>query len=150
MQMKGQNECIGRGRSKMNDLRKILITKYDAIVAVKKYLDDENRIQGQEPIERHNRWRAEAILKDVPSIDAPEDWGRYSERLWQIAYDRGKAGRLQGEWIDAEIPLESGGAMPIQVCSLCKTFYPLAYTGGGHRFCPNCGAYMKGADDDID
>ena len=58
------------------------------------------------------------------------------------------ADRPQGEWIDAEIPLESGGSMPIQVCSLCKTFYPLAYTGGGHRFCPNCGARMKGADDE--
>jgi hypothetical protein len=54
------------------------------------------------------------------------------------------ADRPQGEWIDAEIPLESGGSMPIQVCNLCKTFYPLAYTGGGHRFCPNCGARMDG------
>ena len=58
------------------------------------------------------------------------------------------ADRPQGEWVDAEIPLESGGSMPIQVCNLCKTFYPLAYTGGGHRFCPNCGARMKGADDE--
>lgn len=63
-------------------------------------------------------------LKDLPSADRP-----------------------QGEWVDAEIPLESGGTMPIQVCNLCKTFYPLAYTGGGHRFCPNCGARMlKGAE----
>lgn len=53
------------------------------------------------------------------------------------------ADRPQGEWIDAEIPLECGGSMPIQVCNLCKTFYPLAYTGGGHRFCPNCGADMR-------
>lgn len=57
------------------------------------------------------------------------------------------ADRPQGEWIDAEIPLESGGTLPIQACNLCKTFYPLAYTGGGHRFCPNCGARMlKGAE----
>ena len=54
----------------------------------------------------------------------------------------------QGEWVDAEIPLESGDTMPIQVCNLCKTFYPLAYTGGGHRFCPNCGAKMKGVNDE--
>ena len=60
------------------------------------------------------------------------------------------ADRPQGEWIDAEIPLESGGSMPIQACNLCKTFYPLAYTGGGHRFCPNCGARMKGAYDETD
>ena len=53
----------------------------------------------------------------------------------------------QGEWIDAEIRHEDG-VLPIQVCSECKTFYPLEYTGGGHRYCPNCGARMKGADDD--
>ena len=53
-----------------------------------------------------------------------------------------------GRWIDAEIQLESGGSMPIQACSLCKTFYPLSYTGGGHRFCPNCGARMHGEQDE--
>lgn len=68
------------------------------------------------------------IIDDAPTIDAVEV--------------------VRGEWIDAEIPLECGGSMPIQVCNLCKTFYPLAYTGGGHRFCPNCGAKMKGADDE--
>ena len=62
--------------------------------------------------------------------------------------EKARADRPQGEWIDAEIPLESGGSMPIQACNLCKTFYPLAYTGGGHRFCPSCGARMKGADDE--
>ena len=55
--------------------------------------------------------------------------------------------RPQGKWIDAEIRHEDG-VLPIQVCSECKTFYPLEYTGGGHRFCPSCGARMKGADDE--
>lgn len=68
----------------------------------------------------------EAVVNAIPSADRPS-----------------------GEWIDAEIPLECGGSMPIQVCNLCKTFYPLAYTGGGHRFCPNCGARMKGAANDF-
>ena len=63
------------------------------------------------------------------------------DRLQDALY---AADRPQGEWVDAEIPLESGDTMPIQVCNLCKTFYPLAYTGGGHRFCPNCGADMRG------
>ena len=93
-----------------------------------------------------------ATVNEAPSIDIPhaDDWEKYSERLWKKAYERGKADRPSGEWVDAEIPLESGDTMPIQVCNLCKTFYPLAYTGGGHHFCPNCGAKMKGADDEID
>ena len=43
--------------------------------------------------------------------------------------------------IDAVIPNDNGG-LPVQVCDQCNTFFPLAYTGGGHRFCPNCGARM--------
>ena len=57
------------------------------------------------------------------------------------------ADRPQGEWIDAEIRHEDG-VLPIQVCSECKTFYPLEYTGGGHNFCPNCGSKMRGEHDD--
>jgi NADH pyrophosphatase NudC (nudix superfamily) len=83
-------------------------------------LNECTDIKGFEYTQMHN------ALIDIPSADRP-----------------------QGEWIDAEIPLECGGSMPIQVCNLCKTFYPLAYTGGGHRFCPNCGARMKGADDEV-
>lgn len=51
-----------------------------------------------------------------------------------------------GHWMDAEIPLESGGAMPIQVCDQCSTFYPLAHTGGGFHFCPHCGVKMLRED----
>ena len=42
-----------------------------------------------------------------------------------------------GHWVDALI-----GDTPVQVCDKCNTFFPLAYTGGGHRFCPNCGKPM--------
>ncbi|MGJ0566838.1 hypothetical protein ACR73B_17095 [Enterococcus innesii] len=42
-----------------------------------------------------------------------------------------------GHWIDIMV-----GDMPAQACDRCNTFYPLSYTGGGHRYCPNCGAKM--------
>ena len=42
-----------------------------------------------------------------------------------------------GHWIDIMV-----GDMPAQACDQCNTFYPLAYTGGGHNYCPNCGAKM--------
>ena len=43
-----------------------------------------------------------------------------------------------GHWIDIMV-----GDMPAQACDQCNTFYPLAYTGGGHKYCPNCGAKMQ-------
>lgn len=53
--------------------------------------------------------------------------------------------RKTGRWIDAVLPNDNGG-LPVQVCDRCNTFFPLAYTGGGHNFCPNCGAKMEGCE----
>ena len=55
--------------------------------------------------------------------------------------------RKKGKWIDAVLPNDSGG-LQVQVCDQCNTFFPLAYTGGGHNFCPNCGANMRGEQDE--
>ena len=54
--------------------------------------------------------------------------------------------RKKGRWIDAVLPNDSGG-LQVQVCDQCNTFFPLAYTGGGHNFCPNCGADMRGEEE---
>lgn len=42
-----------------------------------------------------------------------------------------------GKWFDAMV-----GELPVQVCDQCIMFFPLAYTGGGYHYCPNCGAKM--------
>lgn len=57
------------------------------------------------------------LVKDIPTIDA--------------------APVKHGKWFDAMV-----GELPVQVCDQCNTFFPLAYTGGGHHYCPNCGAKM--------
>lgn len=79
------------------------------------------------------------------------DFPDFVTEKWNVAIDAqptiDAVSVVPGEWIDAEIRHEDG-VLPIQVCSECKTFYPLEYTGGGHRFCPNCGTRMKGADDE--
>lgn len=93
--------------------------------------------------------RSDAIkaILQKPAIHGSEGSWYHADDIRDALNAVPSADRPQGEWIDAEIPLESGGSMPIQVCNLCNTFYPLAYTGGGHRFCPNCGARMlKGAE----
>ena len=90
-----------------------------------------------------SQWEMDvAAIKAVPSATCDDCiWHvcNYNKFDWDV---RPKT----GEWIDAEIPLESGGAMPIQVCNLCNTFYPLAHTGGGYHFCPHCGAKMVRED----
>ena len=55
----------------------------------------------------------------------------------------------RGKWIDAILPNDNGG-LPVQVCDQCNTFFPLAYTGGGHRFCPACGADMRPREEEQD
>lgn len=47
--------------------------------------------------------------------------------------------RPEGEWIDI-----SEWYAPRQKCSICETIV----AGYGSNFCPNCGARMKGADDE--
>ena len=54
--------------------------------------------------------------------------------------------RIKGHWIDAVIPNDSGG-LPVIVCDKCNTFFPLQF-GASHNFCPNCGADMRGEQDD--
>ena len=79
------------------------------------------------------------MIVDAPSIDIPhsDDWERYSERLWKTAYERGKADRPQGEWI--LFP------MGYLVCSVCGSHHS---NSKPCNYCDNCGAQMKGADDE--
>ena len=51
-----------------------------------------------------------------------------------------------GKWIDGIIP-NDGGGLPVIVCDQCNTFFPLQF-GDGHNFCPNCGADMRGEQDE--
>lgn len=111
-------------------------------------------IKALEDIERWRTWshtydnlisRQEAIEMAV-DVETPQ--GAYEKAIYvDDLMALPSADRPTGEWVDAEIPIESGRAMPIQVCNLCNTFYPLAHTGGGYHFCPNCGAKMGGDSD---
>ena len=119
MRTRGQRRCMRNGRRRA--MNDDLIKRKSVITTIEAMFE---RCTTYDIIDYRDLMLE--VVKVLPSADSP-----------------------QGEWIDAEIPLECGGSMPIQVCNLCKTFYPLAYTGGGHRFCPNCGARMKGADDEV-
>ena len=80
---------------------------------------------------------------EIPSSDN-HDWEKYSDRLWKIAYERGKASvRPQAEW---KRRLVDNGFNADWVCSECG--YRVKTDFVSFNFCPNCGARMKGADDE--
>jgi RNA polymerase subunit RPABC4/transcription elongation factor Spt4 len=65
----------------------------------------------------------------------------YSDKLWKLAYERGKAeARPQGHWIkhiDNLYPEDS-----TEECPFCHEEQRLV--GNDDNFCPNCGADMRG------
>ena len=84
---------------------------------------------------------AKAWMNDAPSADI--DLSEYSDKLWRNAYERGKADRPQGEWIEQEDCWQ---------CSECGDEYVLEVgvkpIDARMHYCPSCGAMMKGADDE--
>ena len=93
-------------------------------------LQDINReIGGSYSIER-----AIEVLEELPS--ASPDLSTFSDKLWKMAYERGKAeGRKKGKWIDKSDDID--GAW--NYCSVCGEQAIDLYD-----FCPNCGADMRG------
>ena len=88
------------------------------------------------------RWvKTECNPYGKPTLDF-ESGKKVIEHLEQMP----SADRPQGEWIGYEIPSE---------CSVCGHHWDeyvfgqeLWHDGSVPNYCPNCGAKMKGADDD--
>ena len=96
-------------------------------------------------------YRVKLNSKGMPNFATAEevdtDISEYSDKLWKNAYERDKADRPQGEWIfkptfpndKSEFPMGS------LVCSVCGSHHS---NSTPCNYCDNCGARMKGADDD--
>lgn len=78
-------------------------------------------------------------LMALPSADT--DMSEYCDRLWKIAYERGKAETeaKTGEWV------EHTGGISHELYYFCDQCYGEVDTND-YNFCPNCGARMKGGD----
>jgi len=76
-----------------------LIRRSDAINAV--WGDDINPSEEGAVFEAQSH--IDRDIRLVPSADI--DLSEYSDKLWKTAYERGKADRPQGEWIDKAISI---------------------------------------------
>ena len=93
-------------------------------------------------------YRVQMNGKGMPNfstaVEIDTDISDYSDKLWRNAYERGKADRPQGEWIDKGDYAE---------CSNCGANSGTQFDGvepvpRKTKFCPNCGARMKGIVDE--
>jgi len=110
------------------------ISRQAALDALNEQIEQCNKALGSFDISLKDEF---AIKVERASLKA------YKEQLENLPTVQPK----RGKWIDAVIPNDNGDLL-VQVCDQCNTFFPLAYTGGGHHFCPNCGADMRGEQDE--
>ena len=80
-------------------------------------------------------------IKALPS--AQPDMSDYCDRLWKLAYERGKAERKTGRWI----PDNTDYYRTKFICSACGKSEEVSTTGFGYGtmwdYCPMCGAKME-------
>ena len=118
------------------------IYREDAIEAINKSFDKETLLKCFV-----RKIAIDAIIQ-VPSADRPQDddWEKYSDKLWKNAYERGKADRPQGEWINGEHDVAMCDGYR---CNRCDFFVPWDYEHkfidfiDDYNFCPSCGCRMR-------
>ena len=95
-------------------------------------------------------------IKAIPSADRPQDdefknFDRgdlialieaQKERIGELLADR-----RQGEWEEVEKSKDSDGHAMLRECTCCGRSQ-LWMNAAVYNYCPNCGARMKGADDE--
>lgn len=105
------------------------------------------------------------LIDNAPTIET--DMSEYSDKLWQKAYERGKAEAITNEDIKSAIHegFKNGYEMAkakyspktghwisisgtnISKCSECQV-RQILYDMQGDNFCPNCGANMRGKENE--
>ena len=132
-----------------------LIKRSDAIKAIKQWLDNDGSL--------FDVGLNQAIreIKRLPSAEEEEfEWchdckeydqdahccHRYSKRIRQ-AVEEIKADRPQGEWMPFRSEEWISPIADFYKCSICGKRVNLLQMRS-YNFCPNCGAHMKGANDE--
>jgi hypothetical protein len=86
------------------------------------------------------------VLKLIEN--APYDWSNITERTEMLREIKAlpSADRPTGEWKDSYDASRICG-VELKVCSVCNKEY-IRNLAKRFNFCPNCGARMKGTDDE--
>ena len=93
--------------------------------------------------DREDQWTVLSTVENLPS--AQPDLSGYSDKLWKAAYERGKReGRKTGKWIH-----KGCACFECNQCGERVTLnvYTTEKTNERFKFCPNCGADMRGEED---
>ena len=122
-----------------------LISRQEAIDALMAW--EEDSVWDDECLKHRGEpyWVAPSdVIERLPS--AQPDLSGYSDKLWKAAYERGKAEALAerktGRW--EYVDYRGFGNYH---CSACRT---ICICNGDYDFCPNCGADMRGEQDEVD
>lgn len=88
-------------------------------------------------------------IETMPSAGRPSavDLSSVYSTAYKSGYEKSKADRTQGEWLKDE-----NGDYRCSECGGCEEQFIYGtenwYGRGESKFCPSCGARMKGADDE--
>ena len=113
-------------------MRDDLIKRSDAIGAITNHCENECYYRVDNWCPQCQREEFQEAIKAVPSADRPK-----------------------GEWIDEANEYDASFGIHDYICSNCNHYADdhigghMWYTMYKPNYCPNCGARMKGADDDL-
>lgn len=119
-----------------------LLKESDVIETVTQYISCDY------PTEERAREDAELLIGQIPSANIPhsDDWEKYSDRLWKIAYERGKAeetNKPQGEWIETNKFHYGAKVFKCSVCGAEISDVPTVNGVPEYKGCPYCLTRMK-------
>lgn len=133
-----------------------LINRADAIEAVCGGCDHYYSCRVRE-IDRITECEQISALSELPSADVIEfDFNKYQPRVRNKVNDgTPSADAVQGEWEDREVFNETDDDHIVEEwqsarCSVCGKYHttPYMYYFDDFNYCPNCGARMKGGEDE--
>jgi hypothetical protein len=82
----------------------------------------------------------DSVIYNIKHIPSAEEWKDECDRAYSTGWIRGmESAEKQGEWLFKEI---TDDYHVIGQCSICKERRRI------DNFCPNCGARMKGVDNE--